>query len=278
MRPSSPCPADRSSTWRSHCSPSCRGLRPEPQGGLSQLVGAIVAAAFHLAAGHRRPGSGTSDLKAAFGAVLMFLANPRSHHRYQRPGLLWVGFRPHPGDPTAIEPAAGVSSSQACWSSRSRSRWGSDPALAQRRDSAAPLRKRSRQSCRTFLAASSCAGSTSSPRRGRLTWMTIRVAESVSHHRAQGLQEAIAVHLDRPNALSPGRQRKPTQQLHAFVPHTHTDPDADAHRHPPRRQPPRRPRRQRRQPHPPRRPPRPRRPRRRRCSALRQRRCPGCSR
>lgn len=186
------------------------------------LVGVAVAAAFTPPLVTVGLGLALGDLNMAFGAVLMFLANLVAIIATSGLVFLWVGFRPHPGDPdrdrarrrgflvtgvlvVVIAIPLGI--------------------LTQRSLNDVRFRRSIEEALTTELA--------HVPGGELVRWeheltpegtlnldVTIRAAESVSHHRAQGLQEAIAVHLDRPVALS--LTTVPTQQLHAFVPPTPT--------------------------------------------------------
>lgn len=163
-----------------------------------------------------------SEPRIAIGASLLFLANLVAIVATSGFVFLWMGFRPHPGDPNRE-------------ATRRRGFYAFEvlliliavPLLILTRQSfsEARFRRSIEQALTTELA--------QIPGGELVRWaheltpegtlnldVTIRAAESVSHHRAQGLQEAIAVHLDIPVALS--LTTVPTQQLHAFVPPTPT--------------------------------------------------------
>ena len=186
------------------------------------LVGVAIAAAFTPPLVTVGLGLALGDLGMALGAALMFLANLVAIIATSGLVFLWVGFRPHPGDPDR---------------DRARRRGFlitgvlvvviAVPLLTLTQQSLSEARfRRSIEQALTAELAQVPGGElvrwehALTPEGTLNLDVTIRAAESVSHHRAQGLQEAIAVHLDRPVALS--LTTVPTQQLHAFVPPTPT--------------------------------------------------------
>lgn len=188
----------------------------------ASLVGVAIAATFTPPLVTVGLGLALGDLSMAFGAALMFLANLVAIIATSGLVFLWVGFRPHPGDP--------------------------DRDRARRRGFlvtgvlvvviAIPLGTLTRRSLNDVWFRRSIEEALTTelshiPGGELVRWeheltpegtlnldVTIRAVESVSHRRAQDLQEAIAVYLDRPVALS--LTTVPTQQLHAFVPPTPT--------------------------------------------------------
>ena len=188
----------------------------------ASLVGVAIAASFTPPLVTVGLGLAFSDLEVALGAALMFLANLVAIVASGGLVFLWVGFRPHPGDPDRDAARR-----------RGFLAFGillvliAIPliVLTQRSLSDAHFR-RSIESAIVAELAHVPGGElvrwdhTLTPE-GTLTLeLTIRAAGTVTHQRAQDLQEAIATHLSMPVALS--LTTVPTQQLHAFVPPTPT--------------------------------------------------------
>ncbi|MCU0521489.1 MAG: TIGR00341 family protein [Anaerolineae bacterium] len=189
---------------------------------LAALAGVAVAASLTPPLVNVGLTLALAEPRIALGAGLLFLANLVAIVATSGFVFLWMGFRPHPGDPGRT-------------ATRRRGFYAfailliliAIPLLTVTQRSLSNLAfRRSVEAAITAEVAQVPGGElvqwdyTLTPEGTLDLVLTMRAAGSVTHQRAQDLQEAIATHLAMPVALS--LTTVPTQQLHAFVPPTPT--------------------------------------------------------